>query len=227
MLDRRGGYEYEDLLACGRGELFGPGNAQLPLPPMLMFDRISEISETGGEYGKGLIRAELDVKPDLWFFGCHFKGDPVMPGCLGLDALWQMVGFFLGWIGGERPRPRAGARRTEVLRPGAAERPQGCVQHRHQARDALKARAGHRRWLAFQADGEIIYRAKDLRVGLFKQGTAAGLNNATDTRHSRTNIASNNSRTAGRGDHEAGCHHGDGYRLVHRKQHPGSACEPS
>src|SRR4051794_9853983 len=100
MLNRRSGYEYEDLLACGRGELFGPGNAQLPLPPMLMFDRISEISETGGEYGKGLVRAELDVKPDLWFFGCHFKGDPVMPGCLGLDALWQMVGFFLGWTGG-------------------------------------------------------------------------------------------------------------------------------
>src|SRR5258707_12006243 len=101
MLDRRGGFEYEDLLACGRGELFGPSNAQLPLPPMLMFDRISEISETGGEYGKGVVRAELDVKPDLWFFGCHFKGDPVMPGCLGLDALWQMVGFFLGWTGGE------------------------------------------------------------------------------------------------------------------------------
>ena len=101
MLDRRGSYEYEDLLACGRGELFGPGNAQLPLPPMLMFDRITEISETGGEYGKGLIRAELEVNPDLWFFGCHFKGDPVMPGCLGLDALWQMVGFYLGWTGGE------------------------------------------------------------------------------------------------------------------------------
>ena len=101
MLDRRGGYEYEDLLACGRGEMFGPGNAQLPLPPMLMFDRISEISETGGEYGKGVVRAELDVKPDLWFFGCHFKNDPVMPGCLGLDAMWQMVGFYLGWTGGE------------------------------------------------------------------------------------------------------------------------------
>src|SRR5882757_4316629 len=97
MLERRSGYEYEDLLACGRGEMFGPGNAQLPLPPMLMFDRISEISETGGEFGKGIVRAELDVKPDLWFFGCHFKNDPVMPGCLGLDALWQMVGFYLGW----------------------------------------------------------------------------------------------------------------------------------
>ena len=139
MLDRRGGYEYEDLLACGRGEMFGPGNAQLPLPPMLMFDRISEISETGGEYGKGLIRAELDVKPDLWFFGCHFKGDPVMPGCLGLDALWQMVGFFLGWSGGAGARPGAGPRRAEVFRTGDAERPQDCVQRRHQTRDAFKA----------------------------------------------------------------------------------------
>ena len=101
MPDRRSVYEYEDLLACGRGELFGPGNAQLPLPPMLMFDRIVEITETGGEFGKGVVRAELDVKPDLWFFACHFKNDPVMPGCLGLDAMWQMVGFFLGWSGGE------------------------------------------------------------------------------------------------------------------------------
>src|SRR3954471_19081680 len=99
MLDRRGGYEYEDLLACGRGEMFGPGNAQLPLPPMLMFDRISEINETGGEYGKGLVRAELDINPDLWFFACHFPGDPVMPGCLGLDALWQLLGYWLGWSG--------------------------------------------------------------------------------------------------------------------------------
>ena len=97
--DRPSSYDYEDLLACGRGELFGPGNAQLPLPPMLMFDRITAISEQGGEHGKGQVRAELDLKPDLWFFGCHFKGDPVMPGCLGLDALWQMLGFFLGWLG--------------------------------------------------------------------------------------------------------------------------------
>lgn len=94
MEPRRHSFEYEDLLACGRGELFGAGNAQLPLPPMLMFDRIAEIAEEGGEHGKGLIRAELEVKPDLWFFLCHFKGDPVMPGCLGLDALWQLVGFF-------------------------------------------------------------------------------------------------------------------------------------
>ena len=101
MTERQTRYEYEELLACGRGELFGAGNAQLPLPPMLMFDRISEISETGGEDGKGHVRAELAVRPDLWFFSCHFKGDPVMPGCLGLDALWQMLGFFLGWLGGQ------------------------------------------------------------------------------------------------------------------------------
>src|SRR3981189_3407055 len=99
MEKRPTSFGYDDLLACARGELFGSGNAQLPLPPMLMFDRISEIAETGGEYGKGMVRAELDIKPDLWYFPCHFKGDPVMPGCLGLDALWQLVGFFLGWLG--------------------------------------------------------------------------------------------------------------------------------
>ena len=99
MDERASSYDYEHLLACGRGELFGPGNAQLPLPPMLMFDRITQISEAGGEHGKGQVRAELDVKPDLWFFPVHFSGDPVMPGCLGLDALWQMLGFFLGWLG--------------------------------------------------------------------------------------------------------------------------------
>src|SRR5438552_15251711 len=98
MEPHRSSFEYEDLLACGRGELFREG-PQLPLPPMLMFDRITEIAEAGGEYGKGLVRAVLSVKPDLWFFPCHFKGDPVMPGCLGLDALCQMLGFFLGWLG--------------------------------------------------------------------------------------------------------------------------------
>ena len=98
MENRRNSFEFEDLLACGRGEMF-PEGPQLPLPPMLMFDRISEMAEAGGEYGKGLVRATLEVKPDLWFFPCHFKGDPVMPGCLGLDALWQLLGFFLGWLG--------------------------------------------------------------------------------------------------------------------------------
>ena len=150
MLDRRGSYEYEDLLACGRGELFGPGNAQLPLPPMLMFDRISEISETGGEYGKGLIRAELDVKPDLWFFDCHFKGDPVMPGCLGLDALWQMIGFFLGWLGGAGRGRALGVGEVKFSGQVLPNVKQGRLRRRLQARDALEAGARHRRWLAVQ-----------------------------------------------------------------------------
>src|ERR1700761_6370771 len=104
---RKSSFDLQGLLACARGELFGPGNAQLPLPHMLMFDRITSIAEDGGEHGKGHIRAELDVKSDLWFFACHFKGDPVMPGCLGLDALWQLLGFFLGWVGatGRGPAP--------------------------------------------------------------------------------------------------------------------------
>ena len=92
-------YDLEDLLACARGEMFGPGNAQLPAPPMLMFDRIVRITGEGGAHGKGYVEAELDIRPDLWFFGCHFETDPVMPGCLGLDSLWQMLGFFLGWTG--------------------------------------------------------------------------------------------------------------------------------
>ncbi|MCA6287434.1 MAG: 3-hydroxyacyl-[acyl-carrier-protein] dehydratase FabA, partial [Phenylobacterium sp.] len=92
-------YSREELLACGRGEMFGPGNAQLPVPPMLMFDRITTITDEGGAYGKGHVVAELDVRPDLWFFDCHFIDDPVMPGCLGLDAMWQLVGYFLGWSG--------------------------------------------------------------------------------------------------------------------------------
>ena len=99
MVKKKNTYTFEDLLSCGRGELFGPGNAQLPLPPMLMFDRIKEIRDDGGKFGKGYVVAEFDVKPELWFFDCHFLGDPVMPGCLGLDALWQLVGFYLGWKG--------------------------------------------------------------------------------------------------------------------------------
>jgi 3-hydroxyacyl-[acyl-carrier protein] dehydratase/trans-2-decenoyl-[acyl-carrier protein] isomerase len=99
-MHKKNSFTYEELLSCGRGEMFGAGNAQLPLPPMLMFDRIVSITDDGGKYGQGQIVAELDVKPDLWFFGCHFEGDPVMPGCLGLDAMWQLVGFYLGWKGG-------------------------------------------------------------------------------------------------------------------------------
>ena len=98
-MEKKSSYSYKELINCGNGELFGPGNAKLPLPPMLMFDRIIEVKEDNGAFKKGSITAELDIKDDLWFFNCHFKEDPVMPGCLGLDAMWQLVGFFLGWLG--------------------------------------------------------------------------------------------------------------------------------
>ena len=97
---RKNSYTFDELMECGRGKLFGPGNAQLPSPPMLMFDRITDIQDEGGEYGRGYMTAELDIDPSLWFFQCHFEGDPVMPGCLGLDAMWQLVGFFIAWRGG-------------------------------------------------------------------------------------------------------------------------------
>jgi 3-hydroxyacyl-[acyl-carrier protein] dehydratase/trans-2-decenoyl-[acyl-carrier protein] isomerase len=171
MLNRRSGYEYEDLLACARGELFGPGNAQLPLPPMLMFDRITEISETGGEYGRGLIRAELDVKSDLWFFGCHFKNDPVMPGCLGLDAMWQMVGFYLGWAGGEGRGRALGLGELKLagqVLPNVRKVVYNIdIKRVMRSKLVLGIADG---WLSM--DGEIIYRAKDLKVGLFKQEAA-------------------------------------------------------
>ena len=96
---KKNSFKYDELIGCANGELFGPGNAKLPSPPMLMFDRITEIDENKGAFGKGLMKAELDIKDDLWFFDCHFKEDPVMPGCLGLDAMWQLVGFYLGWLG--------------------------------------------------------------------------------------------------------------------------------
>lgn len=171
MQDRRSSYDYEDLLACGRGEMFGPGNAQLPLPPMLMFNRITEINDDGGEFGKGHIRAELDVTPDLWFFGCHFKGDPVMPGCLGLDALWQMVGFFLGWTGGEGRGRALGL--SELKFTGQVLPNVKHVVYNIDIKRVMRSKLvlgiadG---WLS--ADGEIIYRAKDLKVGLFKQDAA-------------------------------------------------------
>ncbi|MGY3510484.1 3-hydroxyacyl-[acyl-carrier protein] dehydratase/trans-2-decenoyl-[acyl-carrier protein] isomerase [Bradyrhizobium sp. USDA 3051] len=173
MLNRRNGYEYEDLLACARGEMFGPGNAQLPLPPMLMFDRITDISETGGEFGKGVVRAELDVKPDLWFFGCHFKNDPVMPGCLGLDALWQMVGFYLGWSGGEGRGRALGL--NELKFSGQVLPEARKVVYNIDIKRVMRSKLvlgiadG---WLS--VDDQIIYRAKDLKVGLFKQGTSLG-----------------------------------------------------
>ena len=166
-MQQKSHYEYEDLLACGRGELFGPGNAQLPAPPMLMFDRISEIAETGGAHGKGLIRAELEIKPDLWFFGCHFIGDPVMPGCLGLDALWQMCGFYLGWLGAEGRGRALGVgeiKFTDQVLPSVKKVVYGVDLKRvFRSKLVLGIADG---WL--EADGRKIYEASDLRVGLFK-----------------------------------------------------------
>jgi 3-hydroxyacyl-[acyl-carrier protein] dehydratase/trans-2-decenoyl-[acyl-carrier protein] isomerase len=173
MENRRNSFAYEDLLACGRGELFGPGNAQLPLPPMLMFDRITEISETGGPHDKGFVRAELDVRPDLWFFQCHFKGDPVMPGCLGLDALWQMCGFFLGWLGAPG-RGRAIAtgeiKFSDQVLPSVKKVVYG-VDFKRVMRSKLVLGIADG-WL--EADGKVIYKASDLKVGLFKDAQPAG-----------------------------------------------------
>ena len=221
MLDRRGSYEYEDLLACGRGEMFGPGNAAVAVAADADVRSHHRDSETGGEYGKGLMRAELDVKPDLWFFGCHFKGDPVMPGCLGLDALWQMVGFFLGWIGGKGRGRALGL--GELKFSGQVLPNVRKVVYNVDIKRVMRSKLvlgiadG---WLS--TDGEIIYRAKDLKVGLFKQDAAPRLERRRCSAGS-VDATSQQQLTARRGDHEAGCHHGDGHRLVHRKQHPGSA----
>ncbi len=168
--DRAVSFGYEALIACARGQLFGDGNAQLPLPPMLMFDRITSIGEEGGEHGRGHVRAELDVKPDLWFFSCHFKGDPVMPGCLGLDALWQLLGFFLGWLGA--PGRGRALSIGELKLSGMVLPTVKLVEYGIDLKRVLRSKLvlgiadG---WL--KADGATIYRAKDLKVGLF-QGEA-------------------------------------------------------
>lgn len=168
MSERRASYEYEDLLACGRGELFGPGNAQLPLPPMLMFDRISSIEAEGGEHGQGRVTAELEIRPDLWFFPCHFKGDPVMPGCLGLDALWQMLGFFLGWLGAPgkgRALSVGEVKFTGMVEP-TVKNLEYVVDLKRVIRRKFTLGAGDG---LLKADGETIYSARDLRVGLFEE----------------------------------------------------------
>ncbi|HEX6866878.1 MAG TPA: 3-hydroxyacyl-[acyl-carrier-protein] dehydratase FabA [Caulobacteraceae bacterium] len=163
---KKSSFDYEDLLACGRGEMFGPGNAQLPAPPMLMFDRIGQISSTGGTHGKGHIEAELDIRPDLWFFDCHFIGDPVMPGCLGLDAMWQLVGFFLGWSGASGRGRALGV--GEVRFSGQVTPPVKKVVYKIDMKRVIMRRLvmgvadG-----VLEADGKPIYEAKDLRVGLF------------------------------------------------------------
>ncbi|HLF21509.1 MAG TPA: 3-hydroxyacyl-[acyl-carrier-protein] dehydratase FabA [Aestuariivirga sp.] len=167
MVERKSQFMYDDLLACGRGELFGPGNAQLPLPPMLMFDRITHVSETGGEHGKGLITAEFDIRPDLWFFPCHFQGDPVMPGCLGLDALWQLLGFFLAWMGAPGRGRALGV--GEVKFTGMVVPSVRKVEYVVDLKRVIlrKLNLGIADGL-LKADGEVIYTASDLRVGLFK-----------------------------------------------------------
>lgn len=167
MAEQKSSYTYDELLCCGRGEMFGKGNAQLPAPPMLMFDRITAISETGGDHNKGMIRAEYDIKPDLWFFGCHFIGDPVMPGCLGLDAMWQLTGFFLGWLG--EPGKGRAISTGEVKFSGMVTPETKLVEYGIDFKRVMRGRLvlgiadG---WV--KADGEIIYKASDLRVALFK-----------------------------------------------------------
>ncbi len=172
LSEQKSSYSYEDLLACGHGNLFGPGNAQLPLPPMLMFDRITKIADAGGEFGKGEIVAEFDIKSDLWFFSCHFEGDPVMPGCLGLDSLWQLTGFFLGWMGGQG--------RGRALSVGEVKFSQMVLPTAKLVSYHLSLKRVIMRRLVLgvadgtmKVDGETVYHAKDLRVGLFTAPEAA------------------------------------------------------
>lgn len=166
-MSRQSSLDHEQLLSCARGDLFGVANARLPSPPMLMFDRVTGISEHGGLHGKGCLEAELDIHPDLWFFGCHFDGDPVMPGCLGLDAMWQLAGFFLPWLG-EPGRGRAlGV--GEVKFTGQVLRESRLVRY---VIDVTRVVRGRLRMVVADGrtfvDDRLIYVAKDLRVGLFQ-----------------------------------------------------------
>ena len=159
-------YTNEELLACARGEMFGPGNAQLPLPPMLMFDRIISINDKGGQFNKGQIVAELDVNKELWFFDCHFQGDPVMPGCLGLDAMWQLVGFYLGWKGGKGKGRALGAGEVKFsgqVLPKSTKVTYIIDLKRVIIRKLVMGIADAK----MLVDGREVYEAKDLKVGLF------------------------------------------------------------
>ena len=165
---QKNSYSYEELISCGEGKLFGEGNAKLPLPPMLMFDRITEIKKDVGEYNKGFIKAELDIKNNLWFFDCHFKNDPVMPGCLGLDAMWQLVGFYLGWIGEPGKGRALGV--NSVKFTGEVLKNIKMATSEINMKRILK-KEGTAVGLAdgiLSADGKVIYKAENLKVGLFK-----------------------------------------------------------
>ena len=172
MPERATSYDFEGLMRCARGELFGPGNAQLPAPPMLMMDRITSIEEGGGEHGKGKIVAEFDVKPDNWFFKCHFLGDPVMPGCLGLDALWQMTGFFLGWKGMPGRGRALGVgevKFTNMVTP-TVKLIRYTVEFKRIIDRKLKLGIANG---TMEADGELAYTVSDMRVGLFSDAQTA------------------------------------------------------
>ncbi len=165
---KKSSFNYNELIDCANGKLFGPGNAKLPSPPMLMFDRITEITESEGFYKKGSMKAELDIKDNLWFFDCHFQGDPVMPGCLGLDAMWQLVGFFLGWTGEPGKGRALGV--NSVKFTGEVLKKVKMATYEINMKRILK-KEGTTVGLAngiLSADGKIIYRAENLKVGLFK-----------------------------------------------------------
>ena len=163
---KKNSYSYNQLIQCGEGLLFGEGNAQLPLPPMLMFDNIMNINENGGDFNKGEIVAELNIKSDLWFFDCHFKNDPVMPGCLGLDAMWQLVGFYLGWLG--QPGKGRALGVGEVKFTGQVLQTVKKVSYHISIKKLIlrKLVLGVADGI-LKADGKKIYEAKDMKVGLF------------------------------------------------------------
>jgi 3-hydroxyacyl-[acyl-carrier protein] dehydratase/trans-2-decenoyl-[acyl-carrier protein] isomerase len=166
MSEKKNSFSREELLECGYHGLRGPGTAQLPVPPMLMFDRVTTITSDGGSYGKGKVIAELDINPDLWFFDCHFPGDPVMPGCLGVDALWQLLGFFLGWVGGTGKGRALGVgevKFTGMVVP-SVKKVEYVVDCKRIILRKLKLAVADG---VLKADGEPIYSAHDLRVGLF------------------------------------------------------------
>tara|TARA_X000000950_G_scaffold64005_1_gene78429 strand:- start:21 stop:521 length:501 start_codon:yes stop_codon:yes gene_type:complete len=165
---KKNSYSYDELIKCGDGKLFGPGNARLPLPPMLMFDRITEINDNQGSFKKGSLQAELDIKQDLWFFDCHFKQDPVMPGCLGLDAMWQLVGFYLGWIGNPGRGRALGVGTVKFT--GEVLQNIKLVKYEIEMKKIMSP-GGTTVGLAngtVLADGKKIYSAENLKVGLFK-----------------------------------------------------------